>query len=809
MCRAFAVVLGFLALLSSSFAQAAPASGEQLQVVRVHTRDEALIRRIGSMHTHVIIDRAKGLIVFEADPMDRALLKSGGLDWEVDAEATRAVNMPLKRLPGQSKGIPGFLCYRTVAETRTRLDELVALYPDFASVVDIGDSWEKSAAQPGGGEDLRVLRLRNAAIDGDKPKLFIMSSVHAREYTPAELGLRFAEWLLTNYGIDPDATWLLDHQELHLLVHANPDGRKRAEGGLSWRKNTNTSYCGATSNSRGADLNRNWPFKWAAVPADGGSSPAPCSLTYRGPVAGSEPETQSTVAYVRSIFPDRRGPLDSDPADTDTQGLFFDIHSYSQLVLWPWGWTTPGPGAADAAPDVVPLEALGRRFAWFNGYTPQQSNDLYPTDGTTDDTAYGELGVAAYTFELGTAFFQDCALFEDRILPDNLRALIFAARNARAPYRTASGPDPREIVVEPDLAVRGESISLRAIIDDTRFSNSTGGSQSAQPIAAATVWLGTPPWRAGASALAMAPADGAWNQSSEAASISIDTGSIASGRQLAFVQGRDAAGNEGPIAAGFLQVYEANQIGSVRGVVRSVATGNPIAGALISAGSLRSNAAANGSYTRRLPVGSYTLEAQATGFETLAVADLAITAANTLDRDLNLFALCRRLDNDAENGAAGWTPTVPWAITAAATTQTGSRAWSESPSGNYAASASTSLTSPVLDLRGFSTPQLSFDSWCDTESGYDFGNVEYSVDGGASWSTPAWRCSGDASLRRVTVELPVLAEAAQARLRFRFTSDTSVQRDGWYVDNIALQAGGPACRATQTQLPLFANGFEP
>ena len=120
------------------------------------------------------------------------------------------------------------------------------------------------------------------------------------------------------------------------------------------------------------------------------------------------------------------------------------------------------------------------------------------------------------------------------------------------------------------------------------------------------------------------------------------------------------------------------------------------------------------------------------------------------------------------------------------------------------------LVSPTIDLVGYSVPQLSFDSWCDTESGWDFGNVEYSLDGGSTWSTPAWRCNGDASLRHVVLDLPALAGIAQAKIRFRFTSDTSVVRDGWYVDNIALDAGGPTCRATQgVGNAVFADGFEP
>jgi hypothetical protein len=93
------------------------------------------------------------------------------------------------------------------------------------------------------------------------------------------------------------------------------------------------------------------------------------------------------------------------PRPADTSGIHLDIHSYSQLVLWPWG-------EVDSAsrPTAPALQTLGRRFAWFNGYTPQQSIGLYPTDGTSDAVSYGELGVA-YTFELGTSFFESCTSF--------------------------------------------------------------------------------------------------------------------------------------------------------------------------------------------------------------------------------------------------------------------------------------------------------------------------------------------------------------------------------------------------------------
>ena len=104
-----------------------------------------------------------------------------------------------------------------------------------------------------------------------------MSAIHAREYTTAETNTRFAEYLVNNYGVDPDVTWLLDYNEIHLLLQFNPDGRKLAETGLLWRKNVDNAYC-ANTNSRGADLNRNYPFQWGGP----GASTFQCDETYRG-----------------------------------------------------------------------------------------------------------------------------------------------------------------------------------------------------------------------------------------------------------------------------------------------------------------------------------------------------------------------------------------------------------------------------------------------------------------------------------------------------------------------------------------------
>ncbi len=157
------------------------------------------------------------------------------------------------------------------------------------------------------------------------------------------------------------------------MLVTNPDGRKKAETGLSWRKNTNNNYCSNT-NSRGADLNRNFDFQWGCC---GGSSGSQCDSTYRGPSPASEPEMQSLQAYAQSIFPDQRVDDLTTPAPDDATGIVIDVHASGELVRWSGGVT------ADVPPNGAALQTLGRKMAYWNGHDPKQGIGLYPTDGSS------------------------------------------------------------------------------------------------------------------------------------------------------------------------------------------------------------------------------------------------------------------------------------------------------------------------------------------------------------------------------------------------------------------------------------------
>ncbi len=515
-----------------------------------------------SFHANLLeSDYVGGFLVLQLDAREMERLRRFGFRFAPATEFIERRNRALtqfqieaaRRAAGapEARSIPGYACYETVEESFAAADALIAARPTLGSWANAGPSWLKTQ-NAATGYDLRVLKLTNSAVPAPaegKPKLFANSAIHAREYTTAPLMLEFARWLVNGYGTDADATWILDHHEVHLMLHTNPDGRKRAETGLSWRKNVDNNFC-ANTNTRGVDLNRNFTNGWNTT-AGQGSSSNQCSLTFRGPSAGSEPETQAIESYIRSLWPDRRGPGQNDPAPADTSGIHLDIHSYSQLVLWPWGNT------ATPAPNGAALQTLGRRFAFFNGYTPQQSIGLYPTDGTSDGPSYGELGVAAYTFELGTAFFESCASFEANIKPKNLPALIYAAKVVRTPYITPGGPD----VLTPALAgtasstgvAAGTVVQLTASATDTRFNN-TNGTEATQNVTAAEATIGTPPWAAGAVPIALQAGDGSFNSPTEALTGSLPTAGLPAGQHIVYVRAQDASGTWGPVSAVFLNI---------------------------------------------------------------------------------------------------------------------------------------------------------------------------------------------------------------------------------------------------------------
>lgn len=570
-------------LLSLAIVAAAlPAAHADEWFVEAHYPDHDALVRGASLFQHVIVDTERQVLRVDTDDEGIRQLEDAGLSVSIDAADTarlrgfyatmqQAVESRAPQLTDDGyPGIPGYPCYRTVEGTYQTMDDLAAVHGDLVEVHSIGPSWQKTQNSATGYEmrALRVTNLATAATDPDRPKMVVFGSIHAREYTPAELLTRMAEWLVSAYGNDPEATWLVDHVDFRFVLQANPDGRKKAETGLSWRKNADTANgnCARNANSSGIDLNRNFPFHWHTT-GESGSSSDTCDEDYRGPTAASEPETRNLVAYVAGspgtdgvysggLLPDRRPDNVSIASPDDYAGLFFDIHSYSQLVLWPWGDTT------NAAPNRTPLQTFGRRLAWFNGYTPEQSDSLYPTDGATDDNFYGTLGVPAYTIELGVQFFESCSTFTSTTYPKNFAALRYAARAAAAPYRLPGGPDAYGITATAVASgAGGMYTTVSATIDDQRYKANT---QTSFPIRAANAYVDRLPWEPGATPIGLSAVDGTFDAKAETVRGDITLNGLAPGRHIIYVQGINTLGGgngtPGTPNAVFVDVPDAPQM---------------------------------------------------------------------------------------------------------------------------------------------------------------------------------------------------------------------------------------------------------
>ncbi|MFK7888477.1 MAG: M14 family zinc carboxypeptidase [Gammaproteobacteria bacterium] len=781
-CTVIALVLLHAGASAADVAEGWPKDTERV-VVRAFFDDVETLQKFAQHTAPWSIDRRKNYLIVDANEQQFADMRAAGFRVEIDERRTAELLAPRRRGVDQRAGVPGFECYRTVDETYASAEALAAANPDLVSWVDVGDSWEKQTGF--GGDDMRVLKLTNANIGGDKPKLFITSAIHAREYATAELNTRFGEYLVNGYGSDADATWLLDFHEVHLMLMANPDGRRRAEDGILWRKNTNQNYCAAGSNDRGADLNRNFDFQWGCC---NGSSGDQCSGVYRGPAAGSEPESASVQDYARSLFEDLRGPNETDIAPTDTPGVYIDIHSFSELVLWPWGYTnTPSPNAAG-------LQTLGRKLAFFNDYQPIRIVDLVVADGSTADFVYGELGTAAYAYELGTAFFQDCTTFENIILPDNLPSLVYAAKTARAPYLLASGPDALELELSAAIVGPGETTTLTARIDDTRF-NTQSGAEPTQSITEAQYTIDTPPWETGATAISLDAQDGSFNSNNEQVTGVIDTAGLTTGRHTIYVRGRDASGQWGVVSAKFLFILDPAIAPRISGRVVAADTGNGLV-ATISAGGFSTTSNANGDYELLVLAGSYSLTVtpdDAT-YGTQELQGVAAVDSQTTMQNFSLFPFCEVFADDMETTDVAWQTEGNWARTNAQSAS-GSFSYTDSPAGNYANNENFSLVSPPLDLSGIGTIELGIASLCRTEATFDFCVVEVSRDG-ASWIELGRFDGNETSFSTRSFSTGAVADAAQARVRFRLSTDVFVTDDGWYVDDVVIRGAGAQCVTT-------------
>ena len=270
--------------------------------------------------------------------------------------------------------------YLTFDEIVNSMDSLHAAYPELVAAKEsIGTSFE--------GREIWAFRISdNPTLSEGEPEVLYTSLIHAREPAAMMTLMHFAWSLAEQYAIDPRMTYLVDEREMWFIPVINPDGYvfnqlTNPNGGGMHRKNRQP---GCTS-LPGIDLNRNWGFQWGFN--DVGSSPDPCSNTYRGSDPFSEPETQAVRDFVLSH-------------DFQTA---FNYHSYGNLLIKPFGYDE---SVELPAPDNAIYGQMGPDLVADNNYLFGTGLETvgYTVNGDAVDYMYGELGMINFTPEVGAGF---------------------------------------------------------------------------------------------------------------------------------------------------------------------------------------------------------------------------------------------------------------------------------------------------------------------------------------------------------------------------------------------------------------------
>ncbi len=317
-------------------------------------------------------DEARG-----PDPVDRPTESDGGIT------------------PGEGGGIE-YDRYHTYAEGLAFLNNLTSANPNIARLVNIGQSVE--------GRIIWALKITdNPNLDEpDEQTAFYCGVHHAREWATFEMMLYLADRLINDYATDLRVQNIVDNAEIWLVPVVNPDGFVYSwEESRMWRKNRRLNANGGF----GVDINRNYAFNWGYD--NQGSSPGMNSGTYRGTEPASEPETQAIQNLLM----------------TERPAVAVSLHTYSQLVLYPWGYTsritaqayTSLRGIGDAY-----VKKAGRRHG-FDYVAGPNNYTIYPTNGDFNDFAYGTAGALSFTPELrpASSSLGGFLLPEEQILPNN------------------------------------------------------------------------------------------------------------------------------------------------------------------------------------------------------------------------------------------------------------------------------------------------------------------------------------------------------------------------------------------------------
>ncbi|MFO7637865.1 MAG: M14 family zinc carboxypeptidase [bacterium] len=365
------------------------------------------------------------------DRSEMGLVAGSGLGWQVlvdDIDTRRDEAF----VDGQ---------YRSYADHVALMRNWAASYPDICRLDSIGQTHQ-------GNWIYGVKISGNVQVDDNRPEVLLESMHHAREWAAPEAARHFVDTLLTNYATNQGFRDYIDNTQTWVFPIINVDGylydypaqrswrRNRQPFGSSIGSDPNRSYNGVGDGDAIAD--------WGSLVRGSRSDHRPGSDIWMG----AHGRWASEVNVLADFFKTRNFVAD------------ITLHSYSELVLWPYG-------DGRTAPYNATLASLGQRMAALmpklgsGTYSPGQSNTLYPTSGGSCDWMLGWAHYSggfpcmSYVFELGTTFYQNTSHLP-AIQTANFRGAYFLFQRADSIRNALRGRVPPPRLLGPDSSETGD-----------------------------------------------------------------------------------------------------------------------------------------------------------------------------------------------------------------------------------------------------------------------------------------------------------------------------------------------------------------
>ncbi|KAG9477169.1 hypothetical protein GDO78_002525, partial [Eleutherodactylus coqui] len=282
-----------------------------------------------------------------------------------------------------------YTTYHPMEDIYEWMNLMAEKHSDLVTQHNLGSTYESNS--------MKYLKISKPS-NSSKKIIWMDCGIHAREWIAPAFCQWFVKEIVQNHEKDSQIQRILKNIDLYVLPVLNIDGYIYTwTTERLWRKSRSKHENGTCY---GVDLNRNYDVKWCSL----GSSTNCTSNIYCGVSPVSEPETKAVVNFVEM----RKSEII----------CFLTMHSYSQYILTPYGYSMDLPQSYYETIKVAAMAAAELKKKHGTVYKVGSfANLLYEASGTSQDWVHDQGIEFSYTIELRDNGTYQFILPENQIQP--------------------------------------------------------------------------------------------------------------------------------------------------------------------------------------------------------------------------------------------------------------------------------------------------------------------------------------------------------------------------------------------------------